>query len=87
MGASGYRRSGGVVEGKPLVLSDVFDVEHNSFNIFRLLFAAAVIFGHAMYVNGVEHSWWSFLWLNQLPVNGFFVLSGYFLAHSWVVSR
>ncbi|MBR3602239.1 MAG: acyltransferase [Lachnospiraceae bacterium] len=55
----------------------------NSFNFFRVCFAAFVIFSHSFELIGLEAPKVFNRSLGNFAVHCFFVMSGYFIMHSW----
>lgn len=58
----------------------------NALNLERLFLAAIVIIWHSFSVLGIEHNTEgaTSILLGRMPVNGFFVLSGFLIYRSWV---
>ena len=55
----------------------------NALNLVRLVLASMVIFGHAADLAGVQLPTALALMLSEVPVDGFFAISGYLIARSW----
>jgi peptidoglycan/LPS O-acetylase OafA/YrhL len=69
-------------------LDAAFDARRNALNSIRLALASAVIFRHAQVITGgsTDAARWNDQLLGQLPVDGFFAVSGYLIAGSWIRS-
>lgn len=67
-------------------LADSLDSKRNTLNFVRLVLASAVIYRHAQVVTSgtVETSNWNSQIFGQMPVDGFFAVSGYLIAGSWI---
>jgi peptidoglycan/LPS O-acetylase OafA/YrhL len=69
-------------------LETALDPRRNSINALRLLFAMMVIGGHAAHVGfGNPSPALGSIALNAIPVDGFFVLSGYLITQSWFTQQ
>ncbi len=55
----------------------------NALNFLRLVLASMVIFGHAAVLSGVALPSSLALLLSEVPVDGFFAISGFLIARSW----
>ena len=64
-------------------LERTLDSRSNALNFVRLVLASLVIFGHAADLSGVELPTPLALMLSEVPVDGFFAISGYLIARSW----
>ena len=64
-------------------LADALDPRSNALNFLRLVLASMVIFGHAAVLSGVALPGPLAIALSELPVDGFFAISGYLIARSW----
>ena len=67
----------------PGTLAAAFDPRANALNTMRLALAAMVILGHAAIVGGYSYSYATITFLGEVPVDGFFAISGFLLARSW----
>ena len=65
------------------VLANALDPRSNALNFLRLVLASMVIFGHAAVLSGVALPGPLAVALSELPVDGFFAISGYLIARSW----
>ena len=64
-------------------LAAAFDPRANALNTMRLVLAAMVILGHAAIVGGYPFSYATITLLGEVPVDGFFAISGFLMARSW----
>lgn len=67
-------------------LADIFDPKRNSLNLVRLVLASLVILTHAAVVTtGSREPRGAFdVFIGQMPVDGFFAVSGFLIAGSWL---
>lgn len=67
------------------MLSDTFDPKANGLNLLRLVLATTVIVWHSFELTGraVDHASVA-QFLQDVPVDGFFAISGFLIAGSWV---
>jgi len=65
------------------VLANALDPRSNALNFIRLVLASMVVFGHAAVLSGVTLSGPLAVALSELPVDGFFAISGFLIARSW----
>lgn len=66
-------------------LDDVFDPRRNSLNAIRLALALAVIVWHSFPLTGRDIGLWPVRQaLGELPVDGFFAISGFLIISSWL---
>ncbi|MFN8042497.1 MAG: acyltransferase [Mycobacterium sp.] len=63
-------------------LGQVFDPRRNVINVWRLVFASAVVLQHSWPLSG--HTSPGLGSLYEIPVDGFFVLSGFLITASWL---
>lgn len=68
----------------PRTLAAAFDPRANALNSIRLLLATAVIFSHAARLGGYDLPPTVMLILGEGAVDGFFAVSGFLLARSWL---
>lgn len=65
-------------------LASAFDPRSNALNAIRLMLAAAVILSHAALLGGYDLPRPVMIMLGEGAVDGFFAVSGFLLARSWV---
>ncbi|MCF1812574.1 acyltransferase family protein [Mycobacterium intracellulare] len=65
-------------------LAQVFDARINALNLWRLVLASGVILGHSWPLTGRSRYPPVDQLLNQVWVDGFFVISGFLITSSWV---
>lgn len=71
--------------GRPGSLADLVDPRANTLNFVRLVLAASVVFWHTYPINGYEFGWdYGRQVAGHIGVDGFFVISGFLLAGSWL---
>jgi len=64
-------------------LGSTFDPRNNALNFLRLVFASCVIFGHSAGLGGFAHPPVFELIGAVVPVDAFFIISGFLIARSW----
>jgi peptidoglycan/LPS O-acetylase OafA/YrhL len=64
-------------------LERTFDSGANALNLVRFVLASMVILGHAADLSGVQLGEPLALLLSEVPVDGFFAVSGFLIARSW----
>ncbi|MCX7523026.1 acyltransferase [Microbacterium sp. STN6] len=76
-------------KGRPTrkTIAEHIDPTANSLNFVRLLLAATVIVWHAFVLSGRSTDWpYGVQLVSDVPVDGFFAISGFLLAGSWLHS-
>ncbi len=76
---------------QPIAFGQLLDKRRNNFDFLRFVFAAAVIASHAKVgglvpAAGEEHAL-RILGMGRMAVNGFFIISGFLIARSWLASQ
>src|SRR5262245_20221285 len=71
-----------------VMLSEFEGTRENNFTLLRLLFAAAVLVGHAYPITGngfdpLSAHLLPYTWVGGIAVSGFFVISGYLVTASF----
>lgn len=71
--------------GPARTVAALVDPRANTLNFVRLLLAGSVVFWHAYPLNGHEFPWpWAAQLAGSFGVDGFFAISGFLLAGSWL---
>jgi peptidoglycan/LPS O-acetylase OafA/YrhL len=71
-------------------LSDFDGRRGNNLTVIRLLFAWSVLFGHSWHITGTAGSdpisklFGGYVWIGEVAVNGFFAISGFLVAGSFI---